>query len=92
MTLAYILCAPIGGTLLSACAAALLGRVMTPRLGSHMIGFAVGAMLTAALMNILPEADTLLPAQTLGLSILAGLFGFFMLEKLALWDHDQFTV
>lgn len=89
MTLAYILCATIGGTLLSVCAAALLGRVMTPRLGSHMIGFAVGAMLTAAFMDILPEAATLLPAHTLGLSILAGLFGFFMLEKLALWRHDH---
>jgi len=89
MTLFYILCATIGGTLLSVCAAAFLGRLMTPRPGSHMIGFAVGAMLTATFMDLLPEAATLLPAHTLGLSILAGLFGFFVLEKLLLWRHDH---
>ncbi len=89
MTLVYILCATVGSTLTSVCAAAFLGRLMTPRLSAHMIGFAVGAMLTATFLDILPEAAALLPPHALGSCVLAGLFGFFMLEKFALWRHDH---
>ena len=57
------------------------------RLVSWLISFAVGTMLGAALMRLLPEAlDSLPPARVLG-SLLGGILLFFVLEKLVLWRH-----
>lgn len=52
-----------------------------------LISFAVGTLLGAALLKLVPEAlETLSPTATLG-TLLAGIFTFFILEKLVIWRH-----
>jgi zinc and cadmium transporter len=56
----------------------------------HLVSFATGALLGAALLGLLPHA---LDAQQGGdmhaipMTVLLGLLGFFLLEKLVLWRH-----
>ncbi len=55
-----------------------------------MVAFATGALLGAALLGLLPEAFGRAGPegwQGVGLSILAGIALFFVLEKLVLWRH-----
>ncbi|MCL4849353.1 MAG: ZIP family metal transporter [Acidobacteria bacterium] len=52
-----------------------------------LVSFAVGTLLGAALLKLVPEAlETLSPTATLG-TLLAGIFTFFILEKLVIWRH-----
>jgi len=56
----------------------------------HLISFATGAMLAAALIGLLPEAiESVGPQriQAIGAAVLAGIALFFVLEKLVLWRH-----
>lgn len=56
----------------------------------QMVAFATGALLAAALLGLLPEAIELAgPEQhgAVGLSLLAGIALFFILEKLVIWRH-----
>jgi zinc and cadmium transporter len=56
----------------------------------HLVSFATGALLGAALIGLLPAAiNGAGPwnAQRVGLALLAGLLFFFVLEKLVLWRH-----
>lgn len=56
----------------------------------HLISFATGAMLAAALLGLLPEAIASVgPSriQAIGASVLGGIALFFVLEKLVLWRH-----
>lgn len=58
----------------------------------RMVSFAVGAMLGAVFLHMLPEAMN--QADSIeGLSVvaLAGLLGFFLLEKASLWRHRHET-
>lgn len=57
--------------------------MLVPRL----IHFSTGALLGAALFGLLPEAAHSLSSPDLFGLVLAGLFGFFLLEKLLLWRH-----
>ena len=60
------------------------------RLLPFLIAFATGALLGAALLGLLPEAMTLAGPDhygEVGLSLLAGIALFFVLEKLVLWRH-----
>lgn len=57
------------------------------RLVSWLISFAVGTLLGAALLKLLPEALGSLPATRVLGSLLAGIIVFFVLEKLVLWRH-----
>jgi zinc and cadmium transporter len=55
-----------------------------------MVAFATGALLAAALLGLLPEAIELAGPTgyaRVGLSLLAGIALFFVLEKLVLWRH-----
>ena len=55
-----------------------------------MVAFATGALLAAALLGLLPEAIEMAgPDQhgAVGLSLLAGIALFFILEKLVIWRH-----
>ena len=52
-----------------------------------LVSYAVGALLGAAMLGILPEALELLPAQRVLMALLAGILLFFILEKLVLWRH-----
>lgn len=59
----------------------------------HGISFAIGALLAVAFWGLIPEAfEHAKPEQIQALSatILAGILGFFVLEKLLLWRHCHF--
>lgn len=52
-----------------------------------LVSYAVGTLLGAALLSLLPEAlDSLAPIRVFG-TLLAGILTFFALEKLVLWRH-----
>lgn len=85
VTLGWILVASfVGGTLSAALAAFALALRATwiPML----VSYAIGALLGAAFLEIIPHAFEKAPRQA-GFSILVGIFAFFVLEKLLLWRH-----
>lgn len=86
MTLGWILVASVaGGTLSAGLAAAALALRATwvPML----VSFAIGALLGAAFLELIPHAFEAGEAHEVALAILGGIFGFFVLEKLLLWRH-----
>ncbi len=59
----------------------------------HGISFAIGALLAVAFWGLIPEAfEAVKPEQFQSLSgtILVGILGFFVLEKLLIWRHCHF--
>jgi zinc and cadmium transporter len=55
-----------------------------------MISFAIGALLGAAFLGLLPHAmeeSNGIDAHQVGFTVLLGLLGFFALEKMVLWRH-----
>ena len=59
----------------------------------HGISFAIGALLAVAFWGLIPHAfEEVKPEQFQSLSgtILAGVLGFFVLEKLLIWRHCHF--
>ena len=52
-----------------------------------LVSYAVGTLLGAALIGLLPEALDSLPPRAAALSLLAGVLAFFLVEKLVLWHH-----
>jgi zinc and cadmium transporter len=91
--LVWILLATFFGGLLSAALASLfllLPEARRAQLLPHLISFATGAMLAAALLGLLPEAIAGVGpgrVQGIGAALLAGIALFFVLEKLVLWRH-----
>jgi zinc and cadmium transporter len=87
--LAWIIAASIlGGVLSVLCAALLALNTAMQRYIGAMVSYAIGAMLGAVFLDILPEAIRLAPnAGTLSGAVLAGILMFFVLEKLVLWRH-----
>jgi len=81
------------GGLLSVLAAALflvLREPLRTRLLPHLVSFATGALLGAAFLGLLPHALAAVDSSdthVIPMAVLAGLLGFFMLEKLVLWRH-----
>ena len=54
----------------------------------HLVSFATGALLGAALLALLPHAlESRAGAHGIGLALAAGIIAFFVLEKLVLWRH-----
>jgi zinc and cadmium transporter len=61
--------------------------VARTRLVSWLVSYAVGTLLGASLLHLLPEAlATLTPTPALG-ALLGGILTFFALEKLVIWRH-----
>jgi zinc and cadmium transporter len=53
-----------------------------------MVSYAIGALLGAAFLEILPHAlEQAGSLQALSATVLGGIMGFFILEKLVLWRH-----
>lgn len=82
----------LGGVLsvLVAGAFLLLPEWVRARLLPPLVSFAVGALLGAAFLGLLPEAldaPGIRGAQEIALTVLLGLLGFFLLEKMVLWRH-----
>ncbi|MFA5628112.1 MAG: ZIP family metal transporter [Thiohalomonadaceae bacterium] len=56
----------------------------------HGVSFAIGAMLGAAFLGLLPHAlenETISDAHHITMTVLFGILGFFLLEKMVLWRH-----
>jgi len=59
----------------------------------HGISFAIGALLAVAFWGLIPEAFAEVKPeqfQSLSATILAGILGFFVLEKLLIWRHCHY--
>jgi len=88
MTLGWIVAASLAGGVLSAAAAALalfLRAAWIPML----VSYAIGALLGAAFLEVIPEAFEHGDPHTAALAILGGILAFFLLEKLLLWRHSH---
>ncbi len=89
----WIIVATVVGGVLSALAASLFLLVPDAKRTNwipHLVSFAIGALLAAALLDLLPEAIStagINNASQVGLTLLIGLLIFFVLEKLVLWRH-----
>ena len=86
MTLLHIVIAAIAGGVLSTLAAAAtlsMHATWIPRL----VSFAVGALLGAVFLELLPHALETGATEPVMLTVLIGLLAFFLLEKLVLWRH-----
>jgi zinc and cadmium transporter len=87
-TLAWIVGASFVGGALSVLAAALFAFNARAGWVPMLISFAIGALLGAAFLDVLPEAIVASGDASATTSIvLAGILGFFVLEKLVLWRH-----
>ena len=75
------------GGLFAASTFLLLGDSLRARIVPWAISYAVGTLLGAALLALLPEAlESIPPTNALG-TLLGGVLTFFVLEKLVLWRH-----
>jgi zinc and cadmium transporter len=87
-TLVWIVGATLAGSLLSVAVAALFAINARSGWVSPLVSFAIGALLGAAFLDVLPEAiEASDDATATAAVILAGILGFFVLEKLVLWRH-----
>jgi len=88
--LAWILAACLAGGLISVLLASVVAFRVQARLVPVLVSYAVGALLGAVFLDIVPHLfeETKDPGATASL-ILAGLLGFFVLEKLLLWRHHH---
>jgi zinc and cadmium transporter len=85
-TLAQIILAALAGGVVATTAAA--GTLaLHPSWISRLVSFAVGALLGAVFLELLPHALEIGNAQSVMLTVLAGMLAFFLLEKLVLWRH-----
>jgi zinc and cadmium transporter len=80
-----ILAALAGGVLATAAAAGTLA--LHPSWISRLVSFAVGALLGAVFLELLPHALEEGGAERVMITVLIGLLAFFLLEKLVLWRH-----
>jgi len=86
--LAYIVAAALAGGIVATAAAALslaLSATWIPKL----VSFAVGALLGAVFIELLPDALGAGDASRVMGTVLAGLLVFFLLEKMVLWRHSH---
>jgi zinc and cadmium transporter len=84
----------LGGVLSVICAGIFLLIPDGPRARvlPHLVSFATGALLGAALLALVPEAlEGAGPegARGVGFALVAGIVVFFVLEKLVLWRHSH---
>jgi len=91
--IAWIVLFCLVGGVLSVLAAAvflLFSEALRDHLLPHLVSFATGTLLGAALLGLLPhalEGVASRDAHAIPLAVLLGLLGFFLLEKLVLWRH-----
>jgi zinc and cadmium transporter len=91
--LAWIILFTLLGGAMSALAASLFliaPESLRARVLPHLVSFATGALLGAALLGLLPHAIEqvgIAGTHQVGLTLLAGLLIFFVLEKMVLWRH-----
>ena len=86
MTLAWILAASVAGGTLSVSLAAVSLFVRASWV-PILVSFAIGALLGAAFLEVIPHAFERGNAHEAAAAILGGIFLFFVLEKLLIWRH-----
>ena len=86
MTLGWIVAASVAGGTLSAGLAA-FSLYLRASWVPMLVSFAIGALLGAAFLEVIPHAfEKGDPHEAAG-AILGGIFAFFVLEKLLIWRH-----
>jgi zinc and cadmium transporter len=67
----------------------LLPESWRTRLLPHFVSYAIGALLAAAFLALLPHSmnEASVDFHQIGLTVLLGILGFFLLEKMVLWRH-----
>ena len=86
-TLAWIILVALAGGVLSVTAAALLTFAAGTNGVAVLISYAIGALLGAAFLEILPHALEYGDPHRMAATVLFGILVFFLLEKLVLWRH-----
>lgn len=86
-TLTWILAATLLGGILSVLLASAFAFAARPAWVPRLVSFAVGTLLGAVFLEVLPHALEHGQAKSVAISILIGLLVFFVLEKLVLWRH-----
>lgn len=86
--LGWIVVASLAGGLLSAGAAA-FALFLRAAWISPLVSLAIGALLGAAFLEVIPHAFEHGDPHTVAASILGGILVFFVLEKLLLWRHSH---
>lgn len=82
----------IGGvaSVLAASTFLLLSERLRSRLLPHLVSYAIGALLGAAFLALLPHAinnPVVVDVHNVMLTVLLGVLSFFLLEKMVLWRH-----
>jgi zinc and cadmium transporter len=86
--LLWIVAASFAGGVLSVMSAALFALNARAHWVNSLVSYAIGALLGAAFLEILPEALKLTSSiPMVSGAVLAGILVFFTLEKLLLWRH-----
>ena len=86
-TLSWIIAVALAGGVLSVTAAAALTAAVGIQRVNVLISYAIGALLGAAFLEILPHALEHGDAHRMTSTVLFGILVFFVLEKLVLWRH-----
>ena len=87
-TIAWISAATVAGGVISIAIAALFALSAPASWVPALVSFAIGTLLGAVFLEILPNAiGSAGNLQGLFATVLAGILGFFVLEKLVLWRH-----
>jgi len=87
-TLGNIMIACVAGGVLSVLCAALFSLTAPQRWINALVSFAIGALLGAAFLEILPHAlENASDSRQIAAALLIGILAFFLLEKLVLWRH-----
>lgn len=86
-SLSWILATTLLGGALSVLLAGIFAFAAHPAWVPRLVSFAVGTLLGAVFLEILPHALEHGKAESVAISVLAGLLAFFVLEKLVLWRH-----
>lgn len=91
LTLTSILLACLAATFLSILLAAVVSLGRLSSLVDRMVSFSAGMLLGTALLHLFPESLHLgrVDVHTMTATLLAGLLGFFFLERLSLLRHDH---
>ncbi|MSP85831.1 MAG: ZIP family metal transporter [Methylotenera sp.] len=86
--LTYIISFSLLGGVLSVSLAALLALSVRTTWLPMLVSYAIGAMLGAVFLEILPHAFSLASnVESISVTLLLGLLLFFILEKLVIWRH-----
>lgn len=86
--IAYTIAAALAGGVVAVLAAAFT-LALRPSWVQRLVSFAVGALLGAVFLELLPHALEEGSADRVMVTVLAGLLAFFLLEKLVLWRHSH---